>query len=304
MLDPYIYIVDDLLFFCAALLLVYLFVFAVVSHFKRANYATTKKIYSCVFLVPESSVLPTLYKDEPYEFIIYKDLMQAVQQLDKEQYQMVILLSDKACALSPQLLKRICNAYDAGMQAIQLHTVISNSKGVQIRFRTIWDEISNSLFRSGNNQLGFSSASQGTNIAFELEWLQSNMKSNKTNLERKLFIQNIYIEYLPDAKVYCESVPSYPYRKRLKKELSYFLPSILEGNWNFCNRIVQQLLPSPLKSLIIIAIWTLLLTGYDWTSSLKWWFILFGLAITYSLAIPDYLVEKKKKHLILWRKAH
>ena len=121
----------------------------------------------------------------------------------------------------------------------------------------------------------------------------------------QLFKQNIYIEYLPDVIVYCDSAPVYPYRRRIRKTLSYLLPSLLEGNWNFCNRIAQQLIPSPIKLCTFISIWTLLITGYSWTSSLKWWILLLGSAITYSLAIPDYLVEdkKKQKHSI-WRKRH
>lgn len=295
MLDTYIYILDDLFFLGTGILLLYFFVYAVASHFKKPHYIAAKKQYRCAFLVPETNMLSAVPKDESYEFIPYEDLAQKVQQLDKEQYQMVVLLSDKACSLSPQLLKQLCSTYDRGIQAIQFHSIIMNRKGIRTRFRAILDEIDNSLFRAGNTQLGFSSVSMGTNIAYDLEWLQNNLKRNKTNLERKLFKQNIYIEYLPDAIVYCESAPSYPYRKRLKKTLSYLLPSIIEGNWNFCNRIAQQIALSPLNLLIATSVWTLLMTGIDWVSSLKWWFLLFGLAIIYSLAIPDYLVKDKKK---------
>ena len=114
-----------------------------------------------------------------------------------------------------------------------------------------------------------------------------------------------YIEYLPDVIVHCDSAPVYPYRRRIRKTLSYLLPSLLEGNWNFCNRIAQQLIPSPMKLCTFVSIWTLLITGYHWTSSLKWWILLLGLAITYSLAIPNYLVEdKKKQKYSIWRKGH
>jgi hypothetical protein len=142
-------------------------------------------------------------------------------------------------------------------------------------------------------------------MAIDLKWLQKNMKSSKTNIERKLFRQNIYIDYLPDVIVYCQSAPACPYRKRIRKTTSYLLPSIFEGNWSFCNRIVQQLTPSPLKLCIFVSIWTSLITVYNWTLSFGWWIALFGLLITYSLAIPDYLVEdkKKKKHSI-WRRKH
>ena len=141
-------------------------------------------------------------------------------------------------------------------------------------------------------------------MAIDLEWLQNNLRSSKTNIERKLFRKNVYIDYLPDAIVYCQSSPVHPYRRRLRKTASYFFPSLLEGNWNFCNRIVQHLIPSPLKMCIFVSVWTLLITGYNWALSIGWWLILFGLLVTYSLAIPDYLVEDKKKKHSIWRKRY
>ena len=305
MIDSYIYIIDDLVFFCTGLLLLYLFVMAIASHFKHITYPKAQKEYGCAILVPEGSILPDVYKEEEYEFITYSDLYQAINSLDQERYDLVLFLSNTVCALSPQLLNKIYNAYDAGVQAIQLHTIVENRKGIRNRFRAIREEIKNSLCRAGNTQFGLSSNLLGTNMAIDLKWLQKNMKSSKTNIERKLFRQNIYIDYLPDVIVYCQSAPACPYRKRIRKTTSYLLPSIFEGNWSFCNRIVQQLTPSPLKLCIFVSIWTSLITVYNWTLSFGWWIALFGLLITYSLAIPDYLVEdkKKKKHSI-WRRKH
>ena len=51
-------------------------------------------------------------------------MLEAINSLDKERYELVILLSDKASALSPHFLEKIYNAYDAGIQAMQLHTII------------------------------------------------------------------------------------------------------------------------------------------------------------------------------------
>ena len=233
MIDSYIYIIDDLVFFCTGLLLLYLFVMAIASHFKHITYPKAQKEYGCAILVPEGSILPDVYKEEEYEFITYSDLYQAINSLDQERYDLVLFLSNTACALSPQFLNKIYNAYDAGVQAIQLHTIVENRKGIRNRFRAIREEIKNSLCRAGNTQFGLSSNLLGTNMAIDLKWLQKNMKSSKTNIERKLFRQNIYIDYLPDVIVYCQSAPACPYRKRIRKTTSYLLPSIFEGNWSF-----------------------------------------------------------------------
>ena len=240
-MSTYIYIIDDLVFFFVGIVILYLFVLAVASHFKRIVYPKAEKKYHCAILVPEESPLPVIYREESYEFFTYNDLHQGINTLDKEHYQLVLILSNTAISLSPLFLEKIYNAYDAGIQAIQLHTVIENRKGFCNRFRAICKEIKNSLFRAGNTQFGLSSNLSGTNMAIDLEWLQNNLRSSKTNIERKLFRKNVYIDYLPDAIVYCQSSPVHPYRRRLRKTASYFFPSLLEGNWNFCNRIVQHL---------------------------------------------------------------
>ena len=304
-MDSYIYIIDDLAFFLTGILFLYLFILSTASHFRHITYPKAQKKYRCAILIRESSPLPDLYgKESPYEFITYNDLYQGIISLDKEHYDLALILPDTARTLSPQLLDKIYDAYDAGIQAIQLHTLVKGCKGFRFKFRVMRDEIKNSLYRAGNTQFGLSSNLLGTNMAIDLAWLQKNLKSSKTNIERKLFRKNVYIDYLPDAIVYCQSSPVHPYRRRLRKTASYFFPSLLEGNWNFCNRIVQHLIPSPLKMCIFVSVWTLLITGYNWALSIGWWLILFGLLVTYSLAIPDYLVEDKKKKHSIWRKRH
>lgn len=307
-MDYYIYLIDDLVFFFTGGIFIYIFVLAVASHFKHIDYPKSQKKYNCAILIREGSPLLATYKEEPYELFAYNDLHQGIIGLDKERYDLVLILSETACKLSPQLMEKIYDAYDAGVRAIQLHTIVENRKGFPNRFRILCDEIKNSLYRAGNTHFGLSSGLLGTNMAIDLEWLQKNMKSSKTNIERKLLRQNIYIDYLPDTVVYCQSTPTCPYRQRIRKMLANLLPSLLDGNWNFFNRIIQQLIPSLLKLCIFVGIWTALITIYDWAASLGWWVVLLGILIAYSLAIPDYLVEdkKKKKHSIWrkWRKRH
>ena len=139
-MDNFIYITDDFLFFCIGLLLLYLFILVVASHFKRTNYPKAQKQYHCAILVPAGSLLPSMYQ-EAYEFITYKDLLEAIHSLDKERYKLVILLSDKSSSLSSHFLEKIYNAYDAGIQAIQLHTVVNEHKGIRKHFHVLSEEI-------------------------------------------------------------------------------------------------------------------------------------------------------------------
>ena len=81
-MDNFIYIADDFFFLCIGLLLLYLFILAVASHFKHSNYPKARKQYQCAILVPYGSLLPSIYQQEAYEFITYKDLLEAIDSLD------------------------------------------------------------------------------------------------------------------------------------------------------------------------------------------------------------------------------
>ena len=78
-MDYFIYIADDFFFLCIGLLLLYLFILAVASHFKHSNYPKARKQYQCAILVQDGSLLPFMYQQEAYEFITYKDLLEAIK---------------------------------------------------------------------------------------------------------------------------------------------------------------------------------------------------------------------------------
>ena len=74
MIDSYIYIIDDLVFFCTGLLLLYLFVMAIASHFKHITYPKAQKEYGCAILVPEGSILPDVYKERVRVYHIQRSI--------------------------------------------------------------------------------------------------------------------------------------------------------------------------------------------------------------------------------------
>ena len=92
-MDSYIYIIDDLF--------LYFFVLSTASHFRHITYPKAQKKYRCAILIRESSPLPDLYgKESPYEFITYNDLYQGIISLDKEHYDLALILPDTARTLS------------------------------------------------------------------------------------------------------------------------------------------------------------------------------------------------------------
>lgn len=300
MIDACVYITDDLLFFFLGSAFIYLFVLVVASHLKRVDYSPSKRQYRYAILVPAPSSLPASYPQ--YHFFVYESLFKAIDELDEQSYDIAIILDSTVQHLPDNLLPEINKVYDAGIQAIQLHSVTLNRKGTCRYLSALQAETNNSFFCKGNSRLNLSSVLFETNMAIDLKWLQENLKSHKTNLERRLLIQHIYIEYLPNVIVQTESPLVHSYKRPKRRVVSDLLPSLLEGNWSFFNRIVQQLIPSPLFFCIFTGIWTIFLTGYEWPLSLKWWILLFLLSVTYSLAIPDYLIEDKNKKSLLWKR--
>lgn len=296
MTDSTIQIADSLLLFCISLSLIYLFVFAVAAYIKRrSSYPKAEKNHRYIVLTPlNTSFTPQQYPETLYDIIVYNDLFQTIQELDETKYDMVVILGETN-HVSPKLLTKINQVFDADVKAIQLHRFIENRQTTRQKLHAIQEEINNSLFKSGATQLGLSSSLIGSDMALDMKWLKKNLKTSKSNLERKLLKQNIYIEYIESTSIYSKTNRKYAYHVSLRKTLPELPMAILSGNWSLCNKIVQQILPSALALCLITAIWALFLTIYDWTFSLKWWVILFGLTFTLCLAIPDYLVEEKKK---------
>lgn len=288
--------IDSFLFLCLVAILIYLYVFAIASHFRQnARYPQAEKLHKYAILLPENTEFtPQDYPSELYEVISYKDLFQAVESLKESDSEIVVILEETS-RVRPTLLAKLNNICDAGIKAVQLHRVLADRQTFRRRLQAVREEIYNHLYKQGSTQLGLSSALDRTNIAIDREWLLQNLKTGKSNLERKLLRQEIYIDYLKQSPVESRipKVQSYPVS--LKKVLPRLLPMLTIGNWSYFHRIVQWTLPSPFKLCIFTAVWTLFTTGYDWTLSLKWWGMSFFLALALCLAIPDYLVEEKKK---------
>ena len=296
MIDTLFHIVNDFFFFCIILSGIYLFIFALIALFRHSGkYPATEKKYRFALLVPLQTHIENLkYPKELYTVITYNDPVLAVRELDENQYDIAVILGETT-HVSPLLLQDINDAYDAGVMAMQLHHIIEHLPTGKIRREAIREEIRNSIYRQGHVQAGLSSALEKTDIAIDTKWLKQNLKSPKNNLESRLLMQNIFIEYLHYAHVYSDSPRPLPSSMSTWKALSKLPVTLLAGNWDYADKLFRQLVPSWRVLFLICSIWCIIATCYAWTLSLRWWFLLFGLLFTLCLAIPDYLIEKKKK---------
>ena len=283
MIDTLFHIANDFFFFCIILSGIYLFIFALIALFRHSGkYPATEKKYRFALLVPLQTHIEDLkYPKELYTVITYNDPVLAVRELDENQYDIAVILGETT-HVSPLLLQDINDAYDAGVMAMQLHHIIEHRPTGKIRRKAIREEIRNSIYRQGHVQAGLSSALEKTDIAIDAKWLKQNLKSPKSNLESRLLMQNIFIEYLHYAHVYTDSPLPRPYSMSKWKALSKLPVTLLAGNWDYADKLFRQLVPSWRVLFLICSIWCIIATCYAWTLSLRWWFLLFGLLISLS----------------------
>lgn len=288
---------DTLLFLCISLSGIYLFVFALASMRKRVDsYPKAKSKHRFALLLPADAPTPALdYPTELYDIHPYVNLHEAVPTLDDTKYDVAVVLGESS-RVSPSLLQEVNNAYDAGITAMQLHHIIEPRHTPKLRRQAVGEETNHAIFKQGHTRIGLSSAMDGTDMAMELTWLQKNLKSPRSNLERRLLRQRIFIEYLEQAIVYSTAPRTRTHEIAGGKVLSDFPEALFTGNWDYADKLFQRLLPSWKVLLSTVGILSVATTCYNGGAfSIKWWILLFCLLFTVCLAIPDYLVETKKK---------
>lgn len=235
----------------------------------------------------------------------------AIKHIDQENlhYDNVVVL-DADNIVKPSYLEKINDALYAGCSVLQTHRIAKNRDNSIAILDSISEEINNSIFRKGHTRLGFSSALSGSGMAFEYDLFKEIIRGcndigEDKYMERKLLLQNIYIEYLEEVYTYDEKVRGkkdfYNQRQRwLTTQFSnlfsgiFKIPgAILKGNWDYCDKLFQWMMPPRILLLGFITLIALILSVLDFFAAIKWWGLLILLGITFSVAIPDYLVDKK-----------
>lgn len=244
-------------------------------------------------------------------------LRAATDYIDAENLQYdVVVVMDADNVVDPDFLSKINDAFYSGCAAVQTHRVAKNRNTSVAVLDAVSEEMNNSIFRKGHTRLGFSSGLIGSGMAFEYElfkdsiWKAAHVGVDK-QLEMILLKQNIYIEYLEDIYTYDEKVANkasfYQQRRRwlatqftnLASGIGSMPGAMLRGNWDYCNKLFQWMMFPRVILFGFIILISLFMTWFDWTMSIKWWGLLLLLCITFSLAIPDYLIDKKFRNAIL-----
>ena len=174
------------------------------------------------------------------------------------------------------------------------------------------EEINNNIFRKGHTRMGFSSALIGSAMAFDFRMFHEIAPTLKGSdiskaMETALLRQNIYTEYLEEVVCYSkkeESANGYD-AQRLGSQYSSALFAIkqlplamLRGEWDYCNKLFQWLLPSRFLLIALILFFTAVITIMDWTLCLKWYLLLAAIALTFLMALPEGEIARRFRKAI------
>lgn len=249
-----------------------------------------------------------------------KALSLAMSVTANEEYDVVVIM-DADNVTIPSFLSEINRAFDSGLQAVQAHRTGKNMNTDIAILDAISEEINNGFFRSGHNVLGFSAGLAGSGMAFDAHWFRHNVKYLKTSgedkeLEALLLRQRIHTEYLEQLPVYDEKTQKKEaiknQRKRwiaaqygaLRASLPRFPKALLHGKFDYCDKILQWMLPPRLIQLAGVFGFTLLFTaigilislssgGSEWLAAVKWWILSAAQVAAMILPIPGKLMNRK-----------
>ena len=220
-----------------------------------------------------------------------------------DRYDVAIIL-DADNVVKPSFLTEINASFDAGYHAVQAHRTAKNMNTDIATLDALSEEINNSIFRKGHAAAGLSAALIGSGMAFTYKLLENLLGSINAvggfdrALELSLTYHHIHIAYLQNTIVLDEKVQSSnnfsnQRRRWLSAQWHYFLtfaldffPQLFKGNFDFCNKVFQNMLIPRLMLIGLCLIIATTISFFNLAAAVKWWAILAALLIAMLLATP------------------
>lgn len=226
-------------------------------------------------------------------------------------YDYVIIL-DADNIVRPDFLCRLNALCDSGFTAIQCHRRAKNSDSKIAELDGISEEINNSLFRKGHNNIGLSSALIGSGMCFDYQWFASHVHRLSTagedrELEKMLLSERIYIKYADDIEVLDEKVGNEGnFQRQRQRWMSAQIHSLLSltrdlhiaimhFNINYIDKTLQQMLIPRSMLLVGTFLWSVVMTAVVPVWAAKWW-MLFALTV---LAMFTAIPRKMRSHSLV-----
>ena len=214
-----------------------------------------------------------------------------------------IVILDADNIVQPDFLERLNEICNQGFSAIQCHRCAKNAENQIAQLDGISEEINNSLFRKGHNNIGLSSALIGSGMCFDYLWFKAHVHLLSTagedrEIEKMLLIEHIYIKYVEDIDVFDEKVGNEDnfqlQRQRwMSAQLNCLLSmmknlptSIVHLNVNYIDKTIQQMLIPRSMLLVGTFVWALLMSVFEMSWAYKWWGLFALTSLSLWIAIP------------------
>lgn len=222
------------------------------------------------------------------------------------------LILDADNVIGPDYLNQINAApFTGNIVGYQTHRTAKNKNTSLAYLDAVSEEINNSILRQGHVNLGFSAALIGSGMVFDFELIKKVLSDIHAiggfdrALELTLFKAGKRIDYLPDTYVLDEKVQNCrdfasQRRRWLSAQIHYLgefigdVPAaLLSRNWDFCDKLFQQMSIPRLLLLGETFIIALVITCISRPVSLKWWGLFCLLIVSLLLAIPKSLYTRQ-----------
>ena len=240
-----------------------------------------------------------------------KSMQYAILNLPQFKIYDIVVLLDAGNVVEPEFLEQLNNAYESsGTKAIQCHRLAKNRDTAIARMDTIFEEINNSIFRRGHLAVGLSSALNSSGMAFNFQWFKQNIMKIRVSvgedkeLEALLVKDGIFIDFFNDIHVYDEKTRlvkdfnnqrgrwTYTQLHALVNNIAFLPSALFNSRYDQADKIIQwMLVPRTILMGIVMVMGTILPFIY-FTLAIKWWIVTAIVLLAYSLATPDYVVDK------------
>jgi cellulose synthase/poly-beta-1,6-N-acetylglucosamine synthase-like glycosyltransferase len=239
-----------------------------------------------------------------------KSMQYAILNLPQFKIYDAVLVLDADNLIEPEFLEQVNDAYEAsGTKAIQMHRLSRNRDTSVSRLDSIFEEINNTIFRRGHNALGLSAALNGSGMVYDFEWFKEHIMKVRTagedkELEAMLLYDGIFIDFCENIHVFDEKtrhIKSFNMQRgrwvttqlhALINNIRFLPGSLINRQYDFADKIIQWMFPPRTILMGIILVMSIVLPFIYFSLAIKWWITAAVLLFAYSLATPDYLVDK------------
>jgi cellulose synthase/poly-beta-1,6-N-acetylglucosamine synthase-like glycosyltransferase len=240
-----------------------------------------------------------------------KSLQYAILNLPQFKIYDAVVILDAGNLIDPDFLELANDAFDtSGSKVIQTHRMARNRDTSISRMDATFEEINNTIFRAGHLVVGLSAALNSSGCIFDYQWFKQNIMRIRSTvgedkeLEAMLVHESIFIDYFEDIHVYDEKTRlindfnmqrgrwAYIQLHSLLSNIHYLPSAFINSQHDQIDKLIQWMLVPRTIMMGIIAIMSMILPFIYFTLAIKWWIVGAVIMFAFSLATPDYLVDK------------